>query len=204
MRLLLVMLLLLPIAVTPASAATLGDAKVGFSADRTLVIDGRSYVGKIWTMPGRERHEQVISAFHPIFLLRDDNPLGQVVVPNLKTIVQFAMPPELHVLARPELTRHPVGQETVNGIATTKYEIDETVPQGHAVGALWLSAEHIPMKLTGNFTAKNGKVSTVRWELSHVHIGPQPAALFEPPKGYSTLPPEAIAPLLGMRLKSPH
>jgi len=35
----------------------------------------------------------------------------------------------------------------------------------------------------------------------HVKIGPQAAALFEPPEGYSKLPPEAIAPLLGLRLK---
>jgi hypothetical protein len=57
------------------------------------------------------------------------------------------------------------------------------------------------MKLAGSFTAKNGKVSTIRWELDHVKIGPQPAALFEPPEGYSKLPPEAVAPLLGLRLK---
>ena len=97
----------------------------------------------------------------------------------------------------PALTQHPVGQETVNGIATTKYAIDETVPEGHADGTLWLSRDGIPMKLAGSFTAQNGRVSTMRWELSHVKIGPQPAALFEPPPGFSKLPPEAVAPLLG-------
>jgi hypothetical protein len=66
---------------------------------------------------------------------------------------------------------------------------------------LWLSRDGIPMKLAGSFTATNGKVSTIRWELDHVKIGPQAAALFEPPEGYSKLPPEAIAPLLGLRLK---
>ena len=135
-----------------AVAATLGDAQIGFTADRTLVIDGRSYLGKIWTMPGKERHEQVIQAFHPIFLLRAGSPLGEVVLPQLKTIVQFAMPPELRLLGDPALKKHPVGQETVNGIATTKYAIDETVPEGHATGALWLSREGIPMRLAGSFT----------------------------------------------------
>ena len=185
-----------------ASAATLGEAKVGFSADRTLVIDGHSYSGKIWTMPGRERHEQEIQAFHPIFLLRADSPVGEVVVPQLKTIVEFMMPPELRLLGSPELTKHPVGRETVNGVATTKYAIDETVPEGHATGTLCLSRDGIPMKLVGAFARTSGKTATVRWELSHVKIGPQPADLFEPPHGYSKLPPEAVAPLLGMRLKS--
>jgi hypothetical protein len=58
------------------------------------------------------------------------------------------------------------------------------------------------MRLAGTFTANKGKLSTVRWELSHVKIGPQPADLFEAPHGYSKLPAEAVAPLLGLRLKS--
>jgi hypothetical protein len=185
-----------------AAAATLSEARIGFTADRTLVVDGRVYQGKIWTMPGRERHEQAIQAFRPVFLLRGDNPLGEVVLPQLHTIVQFAMPPELRLLSHPDLTKNPLGEETVNGIATTKYKIDQTVPEGHAAGMLWLSRDGIPMKLTGSFTASNGRVSTVRWELRHVKIGPQPAALFEAPQGFSKLPPEAIAPLLGLRLKS--
>ena len=185
-----------------AQAATLGDEKIGFAADRTLVIDGRTYTGKIWAMPGRERHEQAIQAFHPIFLLRAGSAPGEIVLPQLKTIVQFALPPELRLLGNPELEKHPVGRETINGIATTKYAIDETVPEGHATGALWLSRDGIPMKLAGSLTKPNGKVSTVRWELSHVRIGPQPASLFRAPQGFSKLPPEAVAPLLGLKLKS--
>jgi hypothetical protein len=198
-RYILLSLLLLP-AVAPA--ATLGEARIGFTADRVLVVDGHTYQGKIWTMPGKERHEQAIQAFHPVFLLRADNPIGEVVLPQLHTTVQFAIPPELRLLTSKQLTKNPAGQETVDGIATTKYRIDATVTEGHAEGMLWLSRDGIPMKLTGSFTAQNGKVSTIRWELSHVKIGPQPAALFEAPEGYSKLPPEAVAPLLGLRLKS--
>jgi hypothetical protein len=192
-------LLLAPSAVI---AATLGDVRTGFSADRLLVIDGRSYNGKIWAMPGKERHEQAIQAFRPVFILRADSPLGEAVLPELHTIVQFVVPPELRLFGTPEPKKHPVGQETVSGIASTKYAIDETVPEGHATGTLWLSRDGIPMRLTGTFTATKGKVSTVRWELSHVKTGPQPAALFETPQGYSKLPAEAVAPLLGLRLKS--
>ena len=121
---------------------------------------------------------------------------------KLKTVVQFAIPSELRVLGRSELKKHPIGQDTVNGVATTKYAIDQSVPEGQAKGTLWLSRDGIPMKLAGTFTGQKGKVSTVRWELSHVQIGPQPASLFEPPPGLSKLPPEAVAPLLGLKLKS--
>ncbi len=197
-------LVLLSLLLAPGAAwaETLGEAQVGFSAERTLVIDGHTYTGKIWTMPGKERHEQAIQAFRPIFLLRADSPLAEIVLPQLKTIVEFMLPRQLQLLSWPELKKHPVGQETVNGIATTKYAIDETAREGHAAGTLWLSRDGIPMKLAGAVTGPKGKASTIRWELSHVKIGPQPAALFEPPAGFSKLPPEAVAPLLGLRLKS--
>jgi len=192
----------LPLAVGPALAATLGEARIGFTAERTLVIDGQRYQGRIWTMPGKERHEQEIKAFRPIFLLRSDSPLGEIVLPQLHTIVEFAFPPELRLLGNPNLKKHPIGHDTLQGITTTKYAIDDTLAEGHATGTLWLSSDGIPMKLAGRFAARNGKVTTIRWELSHVKIGPQPAALFEPPRGFSKLPAEAVAPLLGMRLKS--
>jgi hypothetical protein len=108
----------------------------------------------------------------------------------------------LHIFVTSALKKHPAGRESVNGIATTRYAIDETIPEGHAVGALWLSRDGIPMRLAGSFTKASGRVSTIRWELSHVRIGPQPASLFEAPRGLSKLPPEAIAPLLGLKLKS--
>ena len=57
-----------------AAAATLGEARIGFSADRLLVVDGHSYQGKIWTMPGKERHEQAIQA--RIFILWNQSLCG--------------------------------------------------------------------------------------------------------------------------------
>lgn len=192
----------LPATTVPAPAATLAAARVGFSADRTLVLNGHVYRGRMWTMPGEERHEQMIKGFDPVFILRADSPIADVVLARLHTAVEFVFPPELRLFGDPRLTRHPVGREIVNGIATTEYAIDETVPEGHAAGTLWLSREGIPMRLAGTFTNPSGRVVTVRWELSHVRIGPQPASLFEVPHDYSRLPPEAVAPLLGLRLKS--
>jgi len=187
-----------------ASAATLADAKVGFSADRTLVINGKTYQGRMLNMPGMERHEQNINGIPAIFVFRTDTPIGDVVLPQLHTVVQFVMPAELRVLADSRVTRHPVGHETINGIATTKYAVDESVPEGHGVGAVWISADGIPMKLAGSFTKPNEKVVNLRWELTHVKLGAQPGSLFQAPKEFSKLPAEAIAPLLGVKLKGAH
>ena len=79
-------------------AATLIEARTGFSAERTLVIDGHTYQGKVWAMPGKERHEQEISGMQPVFLLRGDSGLGEIVLQSLKTVVQFEIPAELRLL----------------------------------------------------------------------------------------------------------
>jgi hypothetical protein len=195
--------LLLTVLAAPALAETLGDARVGFSAERVLIINGQSYVGRMWHMPGEQRHEQDLAALRPIFILRAGTTIGDIILPKLHTVVEFALPKELSILGDPNLLRKPVGQETVNGIATTKYEVDEEKPQGRAVGVLWLSEEGIPMKCDASLATDKGKVSTIRWELRHVKIGTQDPALFEIPHDYAKLPPEAAAPLLGMRLARP-
>ena len=133
-------------------------------------------------MPGEQRHEQDLPALKPIFILRAGSAIGDIILPKLHTVVEFALPKELSILGDPGLLRKPVGQETVNGIATTKYEVDEKMPQGRAVGSLWLSEDGIPMKCDARLATDKGKVSTIRWELRHVKIGTQDAALFEVPQ----------------------
>jgi hypothetical protein len=197
-------LVLAVLTASQAPAATLSDAKVGFSADRILVVNGKTYQGKMWNMPGRERHEQSVNGIPAAFVLRDDTPIADLVLPELHTTVEFMLPPELRLFADPRLTKKPVGSETVNGIATTKYAVEVSVAEGHGAGNLWLSADGIPMKLEGSFTRSSGRVATLHWELAHVQLGPQAASLFEAPKGFAKLPPEAIVPLLGLKIKGVH
>ncbi len=185
-----------------APAETLGDPQIGFTAERLLVFDGRSYVGRMWNMPGEQRHEQELPALKPVFILRANSSVGDVLLPQLHTAVEFDLPKALAVLGQPNLLGRPIGQETVNGIATTKYAVDKAIPEGHLSGTLWLSNDGIPMRCEGNYTSRKGKVSTVRWELRHVQVGDQDARLFEVPTNYSKLPPEAAATLFGLRLAS--
>jgi hypothetical protein len=181
-------------------ASTLGDPQIGFSADRVLVFNGHSYIGRMWNMPGEQRHEQELPSVKPVFILRANSTIGDILLPQLHTAVEFALPRALSVLGQPNLLGTPVGEETVNGIATTKYAVSKDIPEGHLSGSLWLSQDGIPMRCDGSLTSKKGKVSSVHWELSHITIGAQDPALFEVPPGYSKLPPDAAAALLGFRL----
>ena len=202
-RLIAILLAMLSPITAAALAEKLGDARVGFSAERVLVIDGQNYTGKMWHMPGEQRHEQALPALRPVFILRAGSAVADAILPQLHTVVEFAVPKELSLLGDPNLLRQPVGEETVNDIATTKYAVDENSPSGRATGVLWLSQDGIPMRCDAKFVVKNGKASTIHWELRHVEIGRQDAALFEVPQGYAKLSPEAAAPLLGMRLARP-
>jgi hypothetical protein len=186
-----------------AAAETLGEARVGFSAERVLVFDGRRYLGQMWQMPGEQRHEQQLPAMKPVFILRDGEQVGDLLLPQLHTVIEFKLPAALAALHDPGLLNEPVGHERVNGVMTTKYAVDADTAEGHASGSLWLSADGIAIKCDGSFQAPGGKVSTVHWELRHLKLGPQPIELFEVPHGYSMLPPEAATALLGLRLARP-
>ena len=181
-------------------SSTLGDPQVGFTADRVLVFNGHSYVGRMWNMPGEQRHEQELPSLSPIFILRANSTVGDILLPQLHTAVEFVLPRALLVLGQPDLLGTPVGEETVNGIATTKFAVNKNIPEGHLSGSLWLSRDGIPMRCDGSLTSQKGKVSRVHWELSHIAIGDQDPALFEVPPGYSKLPPEAAATLFGLHL----
>src|ERR1700751_1912235 len=122
-------LAVLSLIAAPASAETLGDARVGFSAERVLVINGQSYVGRMWQMPGEQRNEQDLPALKPIFILRADSAIGDIILPKLHTVVEFALPKELSSLGDHGVLRKRVGQEIVNGMPTTKYIVDKSLPQ---------------------------------------------------------------------------
>ena len=184
---------------THAQAETIGDARVGFTAERVLILDGRSFVGRMWHMPGEQRHEQDFPAVKPVFILRADSTVGEIVLPQLHTVVEFVLPSAVAVFSHPDLWQ-PIGQDSIDGIATTQYLVENDSPEGRATGSLWLSRDGIPMKCVGKFETRNGKLSTIDWQLHHVKIGRQDAALFEIPRDYTKLPLEAAAPLLGMRI----
>jgi len=161
---------LLVLVSTHAQAETIGDARVGFTAERVLILDGRSFVGRMWHMPGEQRHEQEFPALKPVFILRADKPVGEVVLPQLHTVVEFALPSAAAILSHPDL-RRPVGQESIDGITTTQYLVEDDSPEGRATGSLWLSRDGIPIKCVGKFETRNGKLSgrSGRTSARHAH-----------------------------------
>lgn len=186
----------------PARAAGPLEAPVSYSAMRTVTVDGRTYSGRMFHIPGSERHEQTLLGMEDVFLLDGKADAGFVVLPSLKTMVAFPLPALMVALNDPSLTKSPQGQDVIDGIATTKYRIDRTAPDGtRGAGFFWISHRGVLMKLAGTVTAPGGRKTTIQMVLSDVKEAPQSAALFVPPPGLAKLPAEALAPLLGFKLQ---
>jgi hypothetical protein len=188
----------LTVAGLPAAAQVLGDASVPFSADRTLTVDGRTFQGRLYHMPGKQRHEQMLEGMQQVVLLRADRGEGWLVLPSLHSYVEFRFPQAIAELSDPSLRGTPVGQETVSGMRTTKYRVEHTARDGTSVdGWMWVTREGIVMKLDGVARPRHGKPTPFTMQLSNVRIGPQNAALFDLPQGFVKLPSNALQPLLG-------
>ncbi|HEX6841639.1 MAG TPA: hypothetical protein VF113_08915 [Stellaceae bacterium] len=200
----MLLLLVLALAALPAGrarATLLGDAAVSYRANSTVTVNGRSYAGMVFHIPGRDRHEQQIQGIAEVVILDGVAMRGWLVLPRLSSYVEFKFPQLMAELNAQALLRSPVGRETVNGVHTTKYRIDHTAADGmHAKGFAWVSGDGVLMRLAGDVSRPGMSHPTaIELELDNLRLGKQDRALFDLPPGLTRLPGEALAPLLGGR-----
>jgi hypothetical protein len=181
-----------------ATAAMLGDAALSYSALRTVMVDGRSYSGMVFHVPGHDRHEQELAGIAEVILLDAAAKKGVLLLPSIKAYVDFAFPPVMAELDDAALRHVSLGPETVNGVRATKYRIDHTAADGsRAEGVAWVSAEGVLMRIEGMFIRPHATSGTaITMELSHVKPGPQDRRLFELPPDLVRLPATALQAFL--------
>ena len=82
------------------------------------------------------------------------------------------------------------GEETMAGVATTKWSVDGKGTDGRAFkGFIWTTKENIQVKMDG-VAEEEGKKLKVASELKNLKIGPVDTKLFEIPKDYKPVPKE--------------
>ena len=189
----------------PASAQQLlGDTQVPYSADRTVVTGGKTYVGRVYATPGRQRHEQNINGLPLVAILRADRKVAWLELADLHVYTDFPFPAAITDYADQKQLGRPLDTEVVAGEATKKYRVERQGADGSQVyGYAWITDDGIVVKLEGSFVEPSGRETKANYELSHVRREPQPAALFDLPPSMNRLPPEALAPLMGIKLKPP-
>ena len=201
MRLSLIALLFLASVVVStearASASLLGTP-LSYSAVREVTVDGRPYTGKVFHVAGRERDEQNIFGIPEVFIVNGASDRGWLIVPMMRTFVEFSFTPVMVKLADPALKKTRVADDDVDGVPATKYYVNTTSSDGTiARGFLWYSRRGVLLKLQGVVVSAHGHRTTVAMRLSHIEEGPQNQSLVSVPAGLTRLPADALMPLLG-------
>ena len=170
-----------------------------YRAERTVTIDGRSYSGPVMSAPGHQRHDQDLFGMREVFLLDTAAATGFLVLPSVKTYVEFPFPPLMAELDAEDLLNDPVGHENVAGLGATKYRVDHKAADGsRAKGFLVARPRRHPGQARRRGDARPWRqADAVAMELSDVVTGPVDPALFALPQGLVRLPADALGPLLG-------
>lgn len=192
--------LVAPFLATPAAAAIVGDASVSYSATRIVTVNGKDYIGKVFHVPGKERHDVDINGIPASFILDLDDDRGVAILPALVSYVQFPLPPLLSELDRRRLDRKAVAQEMVDGMRATKYRIDYVATDGtRGDGFLWLSRDNILLRIEGRIQRRGHKPLVVSMRLSDLKLGPQDENLFKVGRGLRKVPSEVLEMLFNLR-----
>jgi len=169
-----------------AGAAAWQPPRVEYTADSYFETAQGVMQGKVYYSPGKERREYTESGEKMIMILRHDKKRIWMLMPEEKMYMDMQMTGERgEDLSAWKIQQTRLGDETVNGVRTTKYKIIMVSPKGSKMGGFfWTTSEDILMKMDAIAIDKGSK-ERMKIELTNLQIGAQEASLFEVPAGYS-------------------
>ena len=179
----------------------IGDASVSYSADRTVIWKGKSYTGKVFSTPGKQRHEQSINGIHLVAILRADQQTAYLILPDLKLYTAMPFPKAVTDYGGIGHLGKPTGTRVIAGQTANTYPVHSHGSDGSALdGTIWLTDAKVPMRIEGDYAQAGDKPHEISLELSNFIQGPQDSAKFEVPKGMVMAKPEMIEGLFELRL----
>lgn len=174
------------IATGAGAAGNWEQPQVDYTADSYFETAQGVMQGKVYYSPGKERREYTESGEKMIMIMRHDKKRIWMLMPEEKMYMDMQMTGERgEDMSAWNIQQTRVGEETVNGVRTTKYKIIMTSPKGSKMGGFfWTTRENILVKMDAIAVDKGSK-ERMKIELKNLQIGAQKAALFEVPPGYS-------------------
>ena len=176
-RFMLLLLLLLPS--TATAAAPPRESQVEYSADSTMESDGGiSMKSRVYHTPDKERTEMGGAEGSIMIMRRDKNVMwqlfGDMYMESPLSQSNAGGIEDMEILEQKD-----VGNETINGIKTTKSKIIAVKKDGTKFGGFfWTSKEGITVKM--DLLSKEGdKKIRMASELTNLKIEKQNPALFE-------------------------
>jgi len=151
-----------------------------FSGDLVATTkDGMTMAGKFYIDSGKARTEMNTQGVQVISILRPDEKKMFMVMPSQKMVMVLPltdkMMEQINAASGDEGKFDPVGPETMDGVACTKYKVTS---KDNKVFYWWVNTA---TKATVKIAADDGSL-TLNWK--NYKAGPQDPALFEPPKDY--------------------
>ena len=165
-------------------AAKMQEPKVDYSADSTMETEGgMTMKSRIYHSPGKQRLEMGGTGGNVTIMRRDKKVMWQLMG-NMYMEMSMDRPDsqDPHDM---DVQQTAVGEETVNGIKTTKYKVIATKKDGSKFGGFfWTTKDGITVKM--DLLSKEGdKKFRMSQELTNLKIGKQDPKLFEIPPGYT-------------------
>jgi len=179
MHLVLASALLLP---AMAMAAPPPEPKVEYSADSTMETEGgMTMKSRIYSSPGKQRIEMG-GAGGNITIMRRDKKVMWQLMGDMYMEMPMSQSQDPHDM---DVQMTKVGEETVNGVKTTKSKVIVTKKDGSKFGGFfWTTKDGITVKM--DLLSKEGdKKMRMTQELTNLKVGKQDPKLFEIPPGYT-------------------
>lgn len=168
-------------------AETLPSANAEYSAIRQIEMAQGSLTQTVHHSFGKERVESNMGGMAMVMIVRPDQKLAWQLMPMQKMYMEINMGKAAEMTGKvpDEVTIERVGEETIDGLHTTKYKM--LMKDKSAGGFIWLSDEHIPVQM--DFLSKEGgQKNRVKMTLKQLQVGPQDPKLFELPPGLNKMP----------------
>lgn len=167
-----------------AWAAKMPEPKVDYSADMVMEMEQGTMKAKVYHSPGKQRMEMGEQGGMATIVRRDKKVMWQVMPGGM----YMEMPineNDANDLHNMDVQHTVVGDETVNGMKTTKHKVIATTKDGKKFGGFfWLTKDDIAVK--SDMLLKEGNQQhRIAFELQNLKVGKQSPQLFEVPPGYT-------------------
>lgn len=163
-------------------AAPPPEPRVEYSADSTMETEGgMTMKSRVYSAPGKQRIEMGGADGNVTIMRRDKKVMWQLMGDMYMEMPMSQSQDPLDM----DIQQTAVGDETVNGVKTTKYKIIATKKDGSKFGGFfWTTKDGITVKM--DLLSKEGdKKMRMSQELTNLKIGKQDPKLFEIPPGYT-------------------
>jgi len=175
------------IAVGLNNGSPLDGVQVSFMADATIETAEGTLTETIRYVPGMVRDDVLMSGQQMVFIQRFDLGKMWMLIDAQKVYIETDMTESSDQLEQYQLVeREVMGQETVNGMDTTKYKVIYKSAKGKYGGFAWFTDDMIAVKAF-LISEADGEKQRIKFEITELTRGPQDRSLFELPAGYGRL-----------------